>query len=454
MARALLGLVLLSSLLPGQSAEQIAAPPSVDAVARVEAIRGLRVNEFQAQARTYFLSLNAREVDAVRLYLETEATSPSTTTLWSLLMERWGELDGPAAFAYAASQQRRSISIQSRALVGWARRDARAAWSATMAASQQGVDRRYSSQSVLAVIAERDMPYALSGYLELPEDRACLECHAGTLMQLAIEHGQAAEIAGALARLPDGPHRNTLRDLLWEQLGDYSPDLGLALLSTLPTADRLPAEARLCTGWARHDFKSAIQYILHEANRSHFEALIVPSVQSWSRDAVADDIAMVVEQLPTDLTERALLGVIPTLAALDPKTTLAWSLRSPTEAVREEAAHRVMIVWTRNNGEGALQAVRSEKDPGLKKTLLWAYLLSRLQNNTLNPADYREIEEGFDPGWLARLLEKMALMMNDPARKISPAIDRQAFARVVEEHPLLTAKHKETILGTLQGKGG
>src|SRR5690606_20770261 len=128
--------------------------------------------------------------------------------------------------------------------------------------------------------------------------------------------------------------RNALRDLYWQRLGEYATERALAELPHASGDDALPALVGLCTGWARRDFHAAFQYVLQHVERRRLDVVLLPVIQSWARNGLPEDVSLVVEKLPPDLSERSLLGTIPILASVNPAASLEWSLRLSAGSIR------------------------------------------------------------------------------------------------------------------------
>lgn len=414
-------------------------------------LSAISFSEADAEIHALVTHATLPEVHLLRELLDQSAPVPSLVHLWHGLLERWGELDSAEALAFASARRSGDRPLlQSRAIVGWSKRQPREAWDAILRLSNRGADRRYSLPHVLLTIGESDLPLALELYLDLVPERACLDCHTGNLSLLAFKQGRLDLVFQTLDRMAAGPLRDSLRDSLWDVLGYY---LQAEALNDLPrardAADRDAAEVSLCVGWVGADPAGAFDHVLSLSGSPRFETMLLAVVQEWARGAAPEDVTHLLRRLPADLGERSLLGLAGHLVRINPSATLAWIEGFAASPLRTKSLGDAMDNWTRIDPDAALAHIHETSDRELRSILLWSHLFARTANKTLRPDDLAELDYGFGHAWTFSLLEKLAVRLLDPTVNGAPFFDLAALRTFVGATPNLTESDREKLLATL-----
>lgn len=416
--------------------------------AELQHLGRLPLAEISGKADAYFHSLGLPELLGARDLLAVQAPGPKRDLLVNSMLERWGWLDGAAALAYSQTQKFISqTDAVSCSLLGWASKDPARAWDEIMILSNRGADRRFGVVSVLTAVAEQDLDLALRCYEDLQPDRACLECAALHLMIAAEKNASFLKVRFAAERMPRGPLRDALWAGYWNFLGQYLPEWGLGELNGIGGSDDAKsATAQFCRGWAYLRFDDCMDFILRKVSGGTRDELILATVQVWARNAVHEDVVRVLKTLPTDLGERALLGLAATLASIDAQATLAWLEPFPHSEVRSQALGRAMRRWATLDHETARAYLLACEDTETRGILLWDYLQAKLRNGTFNFEELALIETRYSQDWRVRLLESLTVGLADPANNQGGRYELKKYAEVIKARSDLTDELKAKIL--------
>lgn len=426
------------------------ARPERDVIAEWRALQSLSTETLPSKAQLLIQSLTAAELALVRAEVFGTPASPDNDAASTTVLARWGELEGPAAYAFAAQDTTfRRPDLETAALRGWAKHDPRAAWDRLMVISNRGADRRYGEEELLGVIAETNLPLALELFEDLTSDRSCLMCNASILVLHARRRGQLPLISDEIGRLPAGPAREALRDAYWNSLGKYSPAEALRLLGGASPGDAEAARVQLLVGWSLRDFSAALDYALANLREAALDRALLLMVQSWAHGAVAEDVGAVIRRLPANLSERSLLGLVRALARVDPKAATEWSATFANDAIRTECLSRAMWEWARVDAEAAHAYLRAQKDLGTRGWLLRSYVLTRVSNNTLRLGDLEGFTE-LNPDWVSDVLAELSLRLVDPSSNRTGSFDLKAYVNWVRANPQLNETQRARALGPIE----
>lgn len=429
----------------------VGAPAPLDPAlaGQLEHLRHVKSADLAGLPETVFRPLSLPQLLVVRDTLLADPPSPRRELLLRWLFYFWGRLDGPAAHAYADTQQAMSrYDAIAGALVGWASLDPDAAWDTAMTHSNRGADRRYPVMAMLTAIGEQDLAHALRLYEDLLPDKACLECAALHLMAAASMNGDFDRVLAAARGLPPGPLHNALWGQYWAYMGQYLPEWGIGSLGGVTEgADRKLALAEFCKAWGQARFDDCLEYILHKVDAAHRDDLILAVVQVWSREATHGEVVRVLKTLPTDMSDRALLGLASSLASLDARAVIEWIRPRPYSETRTTALNQAMQRWATLDHEAAHAYLGAVEDRETRGILMWAYLRGKVWNGTFVLTELAQIDpDGYSAEWRERLFAQLATDLADPRANSSGRYDLKEYIKAINERRDLTAEAKQKIL--------
>jgi hypothetical protein len=165
--------------------------------------------------------------------------------------------------------------------------------------------------------------------------------------------GQAA--AQWLRELPDNGRRHQLiRDSL-SSFASSSPELGYAVIQTLPPSDdRKQASGRLATGWAERDTPAAFKWAVALPEGTDRQAVLselLPRVAEWNLSAATSFLSTNAnsrggEELCAPVAQR--------YAAENPQAALEWAKAIPAGGTRETALRIVVMeIASKSPAEGS-----------------------------------------------------------------------------------------------------
>ena len=440
----MLGLLAQSALLA-----EVSPAAKTEIYRKLEGILQLSpTDEVHYQAESYFRSLSLPEIVVAKDWLNTAKSCVERRIALVTMLDHWARLDGPAAYAYARSQTILGrTEAESRALIGWASYEPAKAWNELMVVSSLAADRRYAVISVLEQVANTNLDLALQFYKDLVPDRACLQCSADYLMVSAARTGSFDKVFKFMQGMPVGPSRDALRDGYWAYMGQYLPELGLVQLKeVLDPVDHRAAEVGFCTGWALTSFPDCLDYILHQAGAEKFAELILPSVSIWARFATHDDVVNLVKSLPPELAQRSLLGLANTLSSVDPKVTLDWVASFPYSEVRTNSLNRAISRWAKIDQKAAHDYIEKCADTETRGIMLWYFLFSKLDNQTLVFEELAEANDRYSKDWRVKLFAGLSARLADPSVNNGGKYDLKAFQAFVEQRRDFSEEEKSKIL--------
>lgn len=150
----------------------------VDFHAAVRSLAAKPAVDWWSGASDFANTCNQSEVVLLVKLMEQER-SPMGDVFLQNAVQRWGELDGAAAFAYAdAVVGGDRIKLVQRALQGWAKQRPLEAWDRLRELSGNYSDRRYELGYALTIIAGQNLSLAVSKFQAVVPERQCLECLA------------------------------------------------------------------------------------------------------------------------------------------------------------------------------------------------------------------------------------------------------------------------------------
>lgn len=413
-----------------------------------------RTSELQGRPSALFRTLALPQLLAVRDRLVADPASPRRDELFGEVLLNWGRVEGPVAFAYAREQ----VVIprhdaMSAVLYGWASQDPDGAWDTAMVHSNRGADRRYPIMAMLEVIGEQDLGHALRLYQDLLPDKACLQCAASHLLIAASRDGQFGTVLAAAQAMAPGPLRDALRGQYWSYLGGYLPEWGLRDLPGISDpAERRMALTEFCKSWGLAHFEDCLEFILHRVEAEYRDDLILGVVQDWSRDAGHEEAVRVLKSLPTDLNDRAVLGLASTLANVDARAVIEWVRPRPYSETRTTALDRAMWRWSTLEPESAHAYLLKVDDRETRGILLWSYLRAGVRNGTFSFTELAEIDEGYGLEWRQRLFSTLGADLADPANNNGGRYDLKAYIRLIDARADLPAESKRKIIAPYETK--
>ncbi len=387
----------------------------------------------------------------MRSILLAAKSSPYREAALLVLIQHWAELDGPAAYEYARTQEEVSkMEAMQSTFYGWASSRPTEAWDELMIVSNRGADRRFNLMAPFDVIAAADLDLALRLYEDLLPDRSCLKCCASRVLIAAARTGAFDKILTALQQMPRGPSRDALRGEYWKYMGTYLPERGQRnlKLQTDPLEFKA-AETNFCIGWAYTGFDNCMEYILAQPP-SRQDELILVAVQAWAKHALPGEAARFVKSLPADLDERSLLSLAESLASIDPKVTADWVKTFAQSDMRTKAFGSAMTRWGKIDHDAAHQYVEACDDIETRGTLLWYYLLAKLANHTLDFNEMDEVDARYRLDWRVRFFSEAALELADPSINNGGKYDLAAFSAKVEARTDFSPEARAKILFPLK----
>lgn len=415
---------------------------------RLDELRHVKSADLAGKPEAMFRALNLPQLLTVRNSLLSDPPSPRRELLLRQVFYYWGRLDGPAAYAYADEQQAVSrYAAIGGSLVGWANLDPDAAWDVAMLHSNRGADRRYPVMAILAVVGEQDLAHALRLYEDLLPEKACLECAAMHLMVSASMTGDFDRVLAAARRMAPGPLRNALWGQYWGYLGQYMPEWGIRNLGQeTDGADRKIALTEFCKAWGQARFDDCLEYILRQTDSSGRDDLILAVVQVWSREAAHGEVMSLLKTLPTDLSDRALLGLASPLANLDARAVIEWIRPRPYSEARTTALDQAMRRWATLDHDAAHVYLAAVEDRETRGILLWAYLRAKIWNGAFVLSELEEADTGYSAGWRERLFAQLATDLADPRANSGGRYDLKAYIKAINDRTDITAEAKQKIL--------
>lgn len=150
-----------------------------------------------------------------------EPGSGDYSEVMSALMARWGELDGPAATAFLAGQDR--VPLENRingVLEGWARSDPRAAFDYFLT-TRTGHSGSYALEAIFRLWANRDVGAAWDAAMQLDGDSATFALQG--MVSEQFDSSVRTELLDRIARLEDSELAKRLRWDVYSSWGEYDP---------------------------------------------------------------------------------------------------------------------------------------------------------------------------------------------------------------------------------------
>jgi hypothetical protein len=150
--------------------------------------------------------------------------------------------------------------------------------------------------------------------------------------------------------------------------------------------------------------------------------------------------------MPTDLSDRALLGLASSLASLDARAVIEWIRPHPYSEARTTALDQAMRRWATLDHEAAHAYLGEVEDRETRGILIWAYLRAKIWNGTFVLAELAQIDAGYSAEWRERLFSQLATDLADPRSNSGGRYDLKEYIKAINERTDLTAEAKQKIL--------
>lgn len=372
-----------------------------------------------ASLKRYFEGLSSDNIESYLEDIETLPPSSKKTQFLNSLFRRWGEVDGPAAFAYASSYRGRDRGFYiSTAAEGWASREPIKAFEALMVVSNNGAMSNIPSFGVIREIARKDL-------------------RMGTQLALGIQRSSTISINGGaassygMASLLHGVERDgDFRDLLPILVEESAPSaLGSNLEALFQSWGKYEFEGPLETikamgdgeqssnamsgflkGWALADGEEAFLYAIENQDDATIGAAISDIARSWVGGATAEEVGEIVSRFAS-IEDKSFLSssIFYRLTQANPESSMELAASIQDKRQRDQSIRSVTSQWARQDLAQAEQYVQALEDESFRSTATTMLISSHISNQS-DPDSILSLADNFeDPKMSESVLTNIVL---------------------------------------------
>ncbi|MBX2858199.1 MAG: hypothetical protein KTR17_06020 [Cellvibrionaceae bacterium] len=299
----------------------------------------------------------------------------------SVFFEKFGSIDGRAAYELAAELKGRERGIAAEAaMAGWAKEDVYAAWDLAtdmMEDASSGIWRRFEAHKVFTEMAIQDPDNYLNYLNKQSGNQRQAHSMIRYYMDAAIETGQLQQYWKNLEQVPNQDNRDGIVEQFFREWGTLDPEQPLRAIEQI-IGDR-EAETALrgfLNGWTVSDPESALDYA--------FQNLDTPSVNNSLKDMLssafyqgsADQNRQLVARIQSsDLTPETYRDTLQIISRTNPDLAMEMSNSVEDEQQRMELQQRAIQTLAHSDLDAATnyyeQANTAEQKARLFNSINW-----------------------------------------------------------------------------------
>lgn len=392
-------------------------------------------------------NLNATTAPAMLTLVKELPSSPIRDQIMRQFFSKWGERDGPTAFAHAKNLSGRDhLRYLSSAGGGWAKSQPREAWQALMEVSNNGMMKTVNLTKATKNIAIED-PILAMELLESIDYPPARKARFARLLEAVSETGQYLPVLEKALLENDINIKEAYIAQLFRKWGEYeleAPLVALEMISDASVED--DALKGFLSGWARVDGSGAFAYVWENKDDEQIGKNLVTVAKEWAKNGTAEEVPLMLDSIPDSKEkEKIIFGIIRELGQANPETALTWAGALTNEKQRNRSIAGAMTRWARTDIEAAEHHYNSMSDGKEKSVASTSVILAKM-------------EKGQDISTTLNSLSQLSNQKdkNSALNNISNAIKRyksafqnqqiEEFALSVYEMPGVSSSLKKRIL--------
>lgn len=401
----------------------------------------------------YLETIGLEDIERVRAELDKLGRSPHSNGLQGLLVKRWAELDGPAAFEYTQNMKGvDGVHRMSYAIEGWAKNEPEKAWESYMMATNNGAKYASRMRDVLGSIARDNLQNGVTFAGDLSDPRIQKHAFFG-VVEAASESGNHSGLLSELLTLDDSKHKPRMVEAVFQHWIQDDADMPFAALEKLsdPALSEV-AMSGLMKGWAAQDGKGAMEYILANESDPVLANQSLEVVKQWARYSKASEMDEIVTTIEKSSKSNELLeAIIFPMASADPEMALEWVEHLKSESGKAENTARVLYTWGRSNPEGAKDYFLQLQD--VDRRLTSTFVMAGIaMNNDEKPEEIISMLTNYDTDESKdRALSSMSYAAVSSQYDGKSAGLRKSLLEYAHANPKLGGEDREEILERLEG---
>lgn len=330
---------------------------------------------------TWLPQLSAANAPQIHRLLSELPDSPEKNKALIQLFEKWGAVDGEAAFiaAHDSDSQNSQQNIAA-AAAGWAQYAPNQAWGTLMEASNHGAIRKIPLAPALKEIASNDLSLAMR-LLQGISNESSQSIAAKPILELASSiYGFEYALAKA-QELEDASLRGSLVQSLFETWSQTDLETSLEKLSGWDDPSLAKRSMKgVLQGWAANDGKSAFDYAAAQSSDPLFSDSLASVAKIWLQGASAFEAESIMADIAA-LSERDELisSLIGDLTAANPQSAIRLTESIENPMARNAAQYRAISQWTRNDLPAAQSYIFSNLDESNQATHMPRLMIDALK---------------------------------------------------------------------------
>lgn len=277
-----------------------------------------------------------------------------------MLYYAWGQVDAPAAVAYAEAQGgRRAEMATSVALSSWASLDP-----ASARAWVEGSENPTRYQRGLLIGWSENNPLQALQYISEQSDESQL-MNRWTAPQVAnnLIKSRGEMAIDDLAAMPASRNRNELLKRLADELGETNPEGAASRLSSIDDPDILKtAVPEVAQEWAQNDPAAAVDFVnKYKENTDLYARAMAEVIEEWAERDPYEAGLYLNEQPASPELDRSVAEYSREAVKVDPEGAMSFAVSVNDDRLRTDTINRVARDWKRASPEA--YAVWAEANP-------------------------------------------------------------------------------------------
>ncbi|MCH6257131.1 hypothetical protein MLD52_11275 [Puniceicoccaceae bacterium K14] len=392
--------------------------------------------------------------NALEYYEKISALPPSSQTSAFLrnFYLKWGEIDGPAAFAFAQDfngrDRLRYISLSAK---GWAKTDPTAAWESIMVASNNGSMWALNSRGAMRSIAQNDIQLATQLLSDVKGHQQKQFMIRG-IIEEATRTGDFGTLLEASMAQNDPQTRKSLISEIFKTWGGYETDAPLEALSKIADEETSTSAMKgFMEGWAAVDGSGAFAYALMNQDPPGMAGALESVSKAWARNVTSDEMENVMAQVSSiDDSDKLVRSVIYSVAQANPELALSWAEKTEDATIRSDTTGRALAMWAFSDIDAAENYYHSIDDEKAQANATWS-----IANSLMNQGDKGEriialLNNYEDPAQLANALGSVTYAVaNNENRANAPEL-QSTLIEMIHSNTELEDDRKQTLLSQLK----
>ena len=379
-------------------------------------------------------------------------SSPQTSGFLRNFYLKWGEIDGPSAFAFAQNftgrDRLRYISLSAK---GWAKTNPTDSWEAIMAVSNNGSMWGVNARGAMRSIAQADLQLATDLLSDIPGHRQ-KQFMIGGIIDEASRTGNFDTLLAASITQEDPLIRKTLISEIFKTWGGYETDAPIEALAQITDAEiSASAMKGFMEGWAAVDGSGAFAYALINQESPGMTGALESVTNTWARNVTSEEMENVMNQVSAiEDSDKLVRSVIFSVAQANPELAISWAEKTEDATIRSDTTGRALAMWAYSDINAAESYYHSIDDEKAQAGSTWSLARSLVDQGDKGERVLALLDNYEDPKLLANALGSVTYAIAHSENKANVPELQSTLIEMIQTNTEIEDDRKETLLSQLQ----